>query len=274
MIGQAVKEMHKQGDKISIVQACKWANISRRSWYYCSHKSKPKVNEHLASQIKDHIERHPSDGYRSVAWYLQLNKNTVQRIFQLKNWQVRKRRLGKRPRVETNPSVSDAPNKRWSTDMARIWCGSQDRWCTLSLVMDCCTRELLGWRLCKSGDAKGAQAALEEALINRYGTLLPSKDAITLRSDNGLVFTSKHYTKTVREYGLSQEFIRPHTSQQNGMIERLIRTIKEQCVFLHRFESLQDARRILGQWCKHYNNHRPHQALGMKTPSAFYKCAA
>ena len=70
---------------------CKWANISRRSWYYCSHKSKPKVNEHLASQIKDHIERHPSDGYRSVAWYLQLNKNTVQRIFQLKNWQVRKR---------------------------------------------------------------------------------------------------------------------------------------------------------------------------------------
>lgn len=39
-----------------------------------------------------------------------------------------------------------------------------------------------------------------------------------LRSDNGLVFTSRRYTSLVRSYGLKQEFITPHCPQQNGMV--------------------------------------------------------
>jgi len=42
---------------------------------------------------------------------------------------------------------------------------------------------------------------------------------ITLRSGNGLVFTSRFYTRTVHQYGLKQEFIRPYTPQKNGMVE-------------------------------------------------------
>lgn len=48
---------------------------------------------------------------------LDMNKNTVQRIFQLKGWQVRKRAIGFRPRIQALPSVAQAPNERWSTDM-------------------------------------------------------------------------------------------------------------------------------------------------------------
>jgi putative transposase len=66
-----------------------------------------------------------------------------------------------------------------------------------------------------------------------------------LRSDNGLVFTSRHYTRLVRSYGLKQEFITPHCPQQNGMVERVIRTLKEQCVHRHRFETQQHAMRII-----------------------------
>ena len=75
------------------------------------------------------------------------NKNTVQRIFQLKRWQVRKRRSGHRPRVQSLPSAASRPNERWATDMARVRCGEEHRWCALTVVMDCFTRELLGWRL-------------------------------------------------------------------------------------------------------------------------------
>ena len=46
------------------------------------------------------IEAEPSLGYRKVAALLGMNKNKVQRIFQLKGWQVRKRALGHRPRIE------------------------------------------------------------------------------------------------------------------------------------------------------------------------------
>lgn len=152
----------------------------------------------------------------------------MQRIFQLKGWQVKKRAIGFRPRIQALPSVAAAPNERWSTDLCRIWSG-RDGWATLALVIDCHTRELLGWHLSRSGKASTAGSALEHALIARFGTLGRVPSPFLLRSDNGLVFTSRNYTALVRSYGLRQEFITPHCPQQNGMIERVIRTLKEQC---------------------------------------------
>jgi len=55
------------------------------------------------------IEENPSFGYRTVAGLLGFNKNTVQRIFQLKGWQVKKRPVGFRPRIQALPSVANAP---------------------------------------------------------------------------------------------------------------------------------------------------------------------
>jgi putative transposase len=274
MITRLIDEMANEGNPISVVQACRWSGLARRSFYYQPSKAVPKFNEHLLVRVKDVIEALPYAGYRTVAWLLGENKNTIQRLFQLKHLQVRKRKSGARPRVEVIPSVASYPDERWATDMARVWCGPTQRWCALTIVMDCYTREVLGWRLSRTGNATAAEAALEEALIHRYGILGRVNSTISLRSDNGLVFTSKHYTKTVYEYGLKQEFIRPHTPQQNGMVERLIRTVKEQCLWLHNFKSLEEARMTLKSWFTYYNEQRPHQALGMKTPVEVYKLAA
>lgn len=151
---------------------------------------------------------------------------------------------------------------------------SRDGWAVLALVIDCCTRELLGWHLSRSGRSRTAEAALEQALIARFGTLGRVPAPFLLRSDNGLVFTSRSYTALVRGYGLRQEFITPHSPEQNGMVERVIRTLKDQCVHRHRFESLQHASRDIGDWIGFYNNGRPHQSLGMRTPAEAFKLAA
>jgi putative transposase len=231
------------------------------------------VNSALAERIKALIEEEPSFGYRTVAGLLGMNKNTVQRIFQLKGWQVRKRAVGFRPRIEALPSVAKRPDERWSTDLCRVW-GGRDGWLSLALVMDCHTRELLGWQLSRTGKATTAGAALEQALIARFGALGRVSTPFLLRSDNGLVFTSNHFRRLTKTYGLQQEFITPHCPQQNGMVERLIRSLKEQCIHRHRFESQQHAMRIIGNWIQFYNNQRPHQALGMKTPAEAYALAA
>jgi putative transposase len=78
------------------------------------------VQERFAAPIKQMIEKHPSFGYRTVAYLLKFNKNTVQRIFQLMHWQVRKRPVGFRPRIRALPSVASAPNERWATDLCRV----------------------------------------------------------------------------------------------------------------------------------------------------------
>jgi putative transposase len=263
----------RDGVHVPITKLCKWFGVARRSVYYKPVKSAPKVAPKFAEPIKALIEQEPSFGYRTVAWLLGFNKNTVQRIFQIKGWQVRKRAIGARPRVQALPSVAKAPNERWSTDMARLWAG-KDGWATIALVMDCHTRELLGWHLSRSGKATTAVSALEHALIARFGTLGRVDEPFLLRSDNGLVFTSRAYTAMVRSYGLQQEFITPHCPQQNGMMERLIRSMKEQCVHRHRFESLTHASRVISDWVQFYNTVRPHQALAMRTPNEAFKLAA
>lgn len=265
--------LREDGFEVSMVKRCRWFGVARRSVYCRPTRAAPKVREELAGPIKALIEAEPSFGYRTVAGLLGMNKNTVQRIFQLNRWQVRKRPTGMRPRIEALPSVAAAPDQRWSTDLCRIW-GGRDGWLTLALVMDCHTRQLLGWQLSRSGKATTAAAALEQALISRFGTLGRVHTPFLLRSDNGLVFTSRAYTRLVRSYGLRQEFITPHCPQQNGMVERVIRTLKEQCAHRHRFETQQHASRVIGDWIQFYNHRRPHQALGMKTPAEAYALAA
>ena len=262
-----------EGCRIPLAKLCRWFDVPRRTVYHRPIKRAPKVQARFSEPIKALIEESPSFGYRTVAHLLGMNKNTVQRVFQLKGWQVRKRAIGFRPRIQALPSVAQAPNERWSTDLCRIWAG-RDAWATLALVIDCHTRELLGWHLSRSGKASTALSALEHALIARFGTLGRVPQPFLLRSDNGLVFTSRDYTALVRSYGLRQEFITPHCSQQNGMVERVIRTLKEQCTHRHRFESLQHASRAIGDWIQFYNHRRPHQALGMRTPIQAFNLAA
>ena len=240
--------------------------------YYKPTKAASKVDPKFAEPIKAMIEQSPFLGYWTVAHLLGFNKNTVQRIFQIKGWQVKKRAIRFRPRIEALPSVATAPNERWSTDLYRIWAG-RDGWATLALVIDCHTRELLGWHLSRSGKATTASSALEHALIARFGTLGRVPEPFLLRSDNGLIFTSRSYAALVHSYGLCQEFITPHCPQQNGMVERVIRTLKEQCAHRHRFESLQHASRVIGEWIGFYNHRRPHQALKMKTPAEAFALA-
>lgn len=266
MIATLQQGLLQDGIRVSLVKLCDWFGVPRRTCYYRPTKGEPKLQDKLVEPVKALIEANPSFGYRTVAHLLRMNKNTVQRIFQLKGWQVRKRPVGQRPRIQAMPSVAKAPNERWATDLCRVWCG-RDGWCSLALVIDCHTRELLGWHLSRSGKSKTAEAALEQALIARFGCLGKVKEPFLLRSDNGLVFTSHAYTKLVKGYGLQQEFITPYSPEQNGMVERVIRTLKEQCVHRTRFETLQHASRAIGDWINFYNHERPHQALRMQTPA-------
>lgn len=77
----------------------------------------------------------------------------------------------------------------------------------------------------------------------------------------------------MRNYGRKQEFITPHYPQQNGMVARLIRTLKEQCAHPNRFEAHPHAIRVSSDWIQFYNFRRPHQVLSIKTPVEGYALA-
>ena len=266
-------ELAQEGHVVSLSKLCQWLNLPRRTVYYKPKVRQRVINHELAMRVKLALERFPTYGYRRLACVLGENRKPIQRILQLKGWQVRKRPQGFRPRARSLPSVASRPDERWATDLTHVWCG-KDRRASLAVIIDCCTREILGWRLSDNGSSKTAEAALEEALVHRFGALGRIHQSLALRSDNGLVFSSRHYTATVKAYGLTQEFTTPYTPEQNGLVERFFRSLKEECIWQHRFESLGQARAVIGRWIQYYNEERPHQSLGYVAPRAHPLLAA
>ena len=130
---QGLKE---DGVEVSLVKLCEWFGVARRTVYYQATKGQPKLQEQFVRPIKAMIEENPSFGYRTVAHLLEFNKNTVQRVFQLMGWQVRKRPVGFRPRIQALPSVAKAPDERWATDLCRVWAG-KDGWSCIDPVKNC-----------------------------------------------------------------------------------------------------------------------------------------
>ena len=96
---------------------------------------------------------------------------------------------------------------------------------------------------------------------------MPADATPTVRSDNGLIYQSRR-----RGYRLAQEFITPYTPEQNGIIERFFRSLKEECVWQHNFVSFQHARRELSAWIRWYNEERPRRwAIGARANSGRMK---
>ena len=86
MIRRIQQGLIAEGVVVSVAKLCAWFGIPRRTVYYKPVKAAPKVEARFCEPIKTLIEEEPSLGYRTVAWLLGVNKNTVQRIFQIKGW--------------------------------------------------------------------------------------------------------------------------------------------------------------------------------------------
>jgi putative transposase len=114
-------------------------------------------------------------------------------------------------------------------DVTHVPCGA-DGWGHLTAVIDCHDREVTGYEFALRGRAKEAERALEQACLARFGTLRPDGATPVVRSDNGLIFQSRRFRAACRDYRLRQEFITPYTPEQNGIIERFFRSLKEECV--------------------------------------------
>ncbi|MBC5825547.1 MAG: IS3 family transposase [Candidatus Eremiobacteraeota bacterium] len=254
---------------------CRLLSMPRSTSYYQHRPRIARVDDVLVQRIKHVIDDESYLGYRMV-WAtlrgkgLRVNRKAVQRIMQLKRWQCH-RRLHKScyPRVAVRTSIAAHSNQRWETDFTCIWT-QYDGLIYVNEVIDCADRSVVGHCISKRCRAQEAIWALEDACIKRFG-ILPRGDAgVMVRSDNGLVFASKKYRTLLSSYGLRQEFIHPHTPEQNGVVEAYHKTFKRECDWQHRFKTVEEATAVIGAWIDRYNNQRPHSRLGYLTPTAWH----
>ncbi len=271
-------DFRNEGRSVPKMTVCRVVGVARSVAYYHPRKRDKVVqlDPELSARIKALIEAHPSRGVRFVwaqlrfAQGLKVTRKKIHRIMRERGWTVKHRKAGSRPRAPASRSIAERPNERWATDFALVQCG-RDGWCVFAPVVDCCTREVLGWSLQRTARTRTAELALEDALLARFGWVRGAPPGLKLRHDNGLVFGSRAYRALVEDYGLTQEYIAPYTPEQNGLCERFIRTFKEECAWLHRFEDIDQARRAVAAFIEFYNTQRHHQALGYLTPAHYHQ---
>jgi len=141
----------------------------------------------------------------------------------------------------------------------------------LLLVMDYYSRYLLVLRLCSDMTADSFIGGLEDALEEAMKlTTLPSELVITLVTDNGPAMTSRQTARYLEMSPYFQVRGRSHHPQTTGMVERLIRTIKEEEIYLHDYRDPADAQAHLDLFRQDYNRVRPHQALKYRVPYEVY----
>jgi putative transposase len=108
-------------------------------------------------------------------------------------------------------------------------------------------------------DADFCIEALEEAM-SRYGR--PE----IFNTDQGSQFSSPRFTDVLTAAGVKVSMDGKGRWMDNIFIERLWRSLKYECVYLHAFDTGSEARAGIGRWMTYYNAERPHSALGGRTP--------
>ncbi len=219
----------------------------------------------LERAIVEVAEQNPTDGYRIVtAWVRRklgrrVNRKRVlrvmreRRLIQHRTHEPRRRRLGF--------FQVQRPGQLWHLDMTSIWV-AEHGWVYLNAIIDCCTREIVGWELSLRCRAVEAITVIERAVAEQC--ILPG--TLTLGTDNGSAFVARATRLVLSGLGVAHRRGGYRDPESQAFIESWFRYLKERCVWRHEFETLDQAREVIAAYIAHYH-HRPHSRLDYRTPS-------
>jgi putative transposase len=262
------RQLHAEGHSPSAL--ARILKISRQAIYRTPYPSRPPdaAKRPLVDEVEQAIvqvaEQNPTDGYRMItAWVSRklgraVNRKRVLRV-------MRERKLIQRRHTEPRrrrPGFFkvERPGQLWHLDMTSIWV-AEHGWCYLNAIIDCCTREIVGWNLTVRCRAVEAITVIQQAVAEqgiRPGTL-------TLGTDNGSAFCAKATRLVLSGLGVTHRRGGYRDPESQAFIESWFRYLKERCVWRNEFETLDQAREVIANYIDHYHD-RPHSRLDYRTP--------
>ena len=258
---------------LSVGMQCRLLSLPRSSFY---HEPQGETGTNLALMLlidKQFLET-PFYGVQQMTWHLKneghpVNVKRIRRLMRL----MRLMPIFQKPDTsrpakghKTYPYLLgglrvDRPNQVWCADITYL--PMKRGFLYLIAIMDWRTRKVLAWRISNTYEAEFCVEALNEA-IHRFG---PPE---IMNTDQGSQFTSFAWTDCLKRAGVKISMDGKGRCIDNIFIERLWRSLKYECVYLHAWETGSQARAGIGRWMNFYNRQRPHAAHGGQPPAVVY----
>ncbi len=206
-------------------------------------------------------------GYRRLTVLLRrdgwrVNAKRIYRLYTEEGLMVRtKHRTKAAGRSRVPQPGATVPNQRWSMDFMsdRV---ADGRWFRILTVVDQFTRECLCLLADQSLTGEKVAQALEPVVAQRG-----APRSITV--DNGSEFASRIMDAWAYRQGIQLDFIRPGKPVENGFIESFNGRLRDECLNVEVFFTLEDVREKLARWRTDFNLLRPHSALQDQAPASF-----
>ena len=229
----------------------------------------------LVAAIRDVLQASPfcTEGHRKVRARLRprgirVGKARVLRLMRAAHLLAPTRRQHTRgDRAHAGTIIMRRPDELWGTDAARFYT-RREGWCWFFGAIDHCVEDVVGWHVAKVGDRWAALEPIRQGVQRTHGHYARKIAlGLGLRMDWGPQYTAHQFLGELRWLG-----IRPSPSyvgepECNGVMERWIRTLKEECLYLHDFATLDEARRVIREFIECYNTQWLLERHGHRTPT-------
>jgi putative transposase len=256
----------------SIRQQCELLSLNRSTWYYAAAVESAE-NLCLMRLIDEQYLRRPFFGSRRMAVWLEsvghvVNRKRVQRLMRLMGIEA----LYPKPRTtQNNPEhrifpylLRDVaivrPDQVWSTDITYV--PMPRGFMYLTAVIDWYSRYVLSWRLSNSLEGSFCLEVLEQALQQGRPEIF--------NTDQGVQYTAAAFTGRLQRDGILISMDGRGRALDNVFVERLWRSVKYECLYLHGFATVPALTQGLTDYFDFYRHERPHQALDYSTPAKVY----
>jgi len=227
-------------------------------------------NEAIVMRLRELKGNHPFWGYRHCWAHLRyvdnldVNKKRIYRLLKEHHLLATQTRH-EVARVSTRPKPKpDRPRQWWGIDMTKVL--TESGWAYLVLVLDWYTKQIVGYHCAPRATASDWLAALDQGL-NRHFPDGVRERGLHLMSDNGSQPTSEKFMRVCSQLNVHQAFTSYNNPKGNADTERLMRTIKEELIWLREWHDPYELSTAIGEWIKEYNQSYLHSALGYQTPN-------